>query len=55
MKKYFHDNGIEVSYEARMPMEHEQGKFNQVLEDIKTHARSKYSGALKGDMSPKIN
>lgn len=43
MKTFFQDNGIEVSYEARMPMEHEQGKFNQVLEEIKTNARSKYS------------
>jgi len=39
MKTFFQDNGIEVSYEARMPMEHEQGKFNQVLEEIKTTAR----------------
>ena len=43
MKRFFKDNGIEVSYEARMPMEHEQGKFTPVLEEIKTKARSKYS------------
>lgn len=41
MKRYFEDNGIEVSYEARMPLEHEQDKFDQVLEEIKTKARSK--------------
>ena len=46
MKTFFQDNGIEVSYEARMPMEHEQGKFNQVLEEIKTNARSKYSSTV---------
>lgn len=55
MRTFFQDNGIEVSYEARMPMEHEESKFNQVLDEIKTKARSKYSrisfklsNALKG-------
>lgn len=41
MRRYFQDNGIEVSYEARMPMEHEEAKFEQVLEEIKIKARSK--------------
>ena len=41
MERYFTNNGIEVSYEARMPMEHEEDKFDQVLEEIKTKARSK--------------
>lgn len=41
MKKYFEGNGIKVSYEARMPMEHEEAKLEQVLEKIKTKARSK--------------
>ena len=55
MKKFFHHNEIEVSYEAKMPMEHEESKFNQVLGEIKIKARSKYSSfhfnlsnALKG-------
>ena len=41
MKTFFKLHGIEVSYEARMPMEHEEGKFNQVLEEIRRRARSK--------------
>lgn len=41
MKTFFKLNGIEVSYEARMPMEHEEGKFNLVLEEIRRRARSK--------------
>ena len=40
MKKIFQANGIKVSYEAKMPMEHELEKFDQVLEEIQTKARS---------------
>jgi len=39
MKRVFKANGIKVSYEAKMPMEHELKKFDQVLEEIKTRAR----------------
>ena len=41
MKTFFEHNGIEVSYEARMPMEHEERTFKKVLEEIKRTARSK--------------
>lgn len=41
MKRTFEANGINVSYEAQMPLEHELAKFDQVLEEIKTKARSK--------------
>ena len=40
MKTIFETNGIKVSYEAKMPMEHELEKFDQVLEEIQTKARS---------------
>ncbi|KAJ7340164.1 hypothetical protein OS493_002892 [Desmophyllum pertusum] len=39
-EEVFEDEGIQVSYEAKMPMEYEQDKFDQVLEEIKTKARS---------------
>ena len=42
MKRVFKANGIKVSYEAKMPMEHELKKFDQVLDEIKTRARSKF-------------
>jgi len=43
MKTFFQDNGIEVSYEAKMPLEHQESNFLKVLDEIKTKARSKYS------------
>ena len=43
MKTYFEDNNIEVTYEAKMPQEHEQDQFDHVLEEIKTKARSKWT------------
>ena len=40
MKTIFEANGIKVSYEAKMPMEYELEKFDPVLEEIQTKARS---------------
>lgn len=42
MKKTFKAEGIKVSYEVTMPMEHESERFHQVLEEIKRKARSEY-------------
>lgn len=42
MKKVFKDNKIHVSYEAKMPWEHEFDEIDRVLEEIKTKARSEY-------------
>ena len=40
---YFEENGIEVTYEAQMPQEHQQERFDLILEEIKVKARSKYT------------
>ena len=42
MKYTFKENGIRVSFEATMPMEHEQEKFDHLLNIIKRKARSEY-------------
>ena len=47
MKKVFKDNEIRVSYEAKMPMEHEFDKIDRVLENIKAKARSEYCYSIK--------
>ncbi|PFX31871.1 Atrial natriuretic peptide receptor 1 [Stylophora pistillata] len=39
MKTYFEENDIEVTYEVQMPQEHQQERFDQVLEEIKVKAR----------------
>ena len=43
MKTYFEENDIEVTYEVQMPQEHQQERFDQVLEEIKVKARSKHT------------
>ena len=43
MKYTFKENGIRVSFEATMPMEHEQEKFDHLLNIIKRKARSEYA------------
>ena len=43
MKICFEENGIEVTYEAQMPQEHQQERFDLILEEIKVKARSKYT------------
>ncbi|XP_068673854.1 atrial natriuretic peptide receptor 2-like isoform X2 [Montipora foliosa] len=39
MKNTFEGNGVKVSYEATMPMEHEQAEFDHRLDEIKRKAR----------------
>ena len=40
MKSILKEEGIRVSYEAKIPMEHEKDEFDQILEQIKAKARS---------------
>ena len=40
MKNTFEHNGVQVKYEAKMPMEHELAKFDDILDEIKRKVRS---------------
>ena len=54
MKKVFKANGIQVSYEAKMPMEYNLPEIDRVLEEIQTKARSEYILFLLSDVGSRF-